>query len=195
MKTNLTRRVAVAAVLAASMAMGGTAWAGKRSEVELRQVGKTAIVYRGPRLDVALSYRFARVDLGSRWLLLDVAMTAPADIVEVPRTAIAVRTPSGDIVPLATQAAFGKDYPALSGTIMRANVAREPLNYFTPHRFARLEYFARPGYGLAFDTMWLDGWHNAYGRLFFKLPGGVQRGHYDLLINLPNDHVMIPFTL
>jgi hypothetical protein len=195
MDARSTHRSVVTVAMIAGMALTGSAWAGKPRPVEIRQVGRTAVVYRGSTIDVALSYRFATTAIGDRWLLLDTAMTSPGDVVAVPRGAISVRTPSGEVVPLATQVAFEKDYGGLLSTIRRADIAREPLNYFVPHRFRRLDYFAVPGRGLAFDTVWLDEWHNAYGRLYFKLPNGVQKGQYELLIDLPKEHVAIPFTL
>jgi hypothetical protein len=152
-------------------------------------------VYRGPNIEVALSYRFARANLGEKWLFLDTAIKATDNPVEVPRTAIAVRTPQGELIHLASQAAFANQYGSLQSDIMRANVNREPLNYLVPRRFHRLGFFARPGYALAFPVAWLDYWFTDYGRLYFELPNGVQRGNYQLVIDLPNSEVVIPFAL
>ncbi len=184
---------AVAAGLAALLAVA--ARADTRLIPETRQVGATAIVYHGPTLNVALSYRFPKLNPSGEWLMLDTAMTATSDPVEVPRTAIAVRTPTGAVVPLASQRAFGLAYAKLASAIHRANVTREPLAYLVPHRPGRLDYFATPGRGLAFESAWLDDWHSSYGRLYFRLPQGVQKGSYELLINLPHAEVSIPFTI
>ncbi len=161
----------------------------------LTQVGSTAIVYRGDQIDVALSYRYAKLNPEGRWLLLDTAMTAATDPIEVPRTAIWLRIPDGRVVPLATQEEFGRDYPQLAAMITRANVMREPLGYLTPQRPRLIRFFAERGRGLAWPSTWLDQWHNNFGRLFFRLPDGIQKGDYQLLIRLSKGEVAIPFTI
>ena len=193
MNTNVLRRAGVAAVaLGAAL---GTAAAAENPAGQLTQAGASVVVYRGPQVDVVVSDRFARSDPEGKWLILDTEMTAASDPVEIPRTAIAVRTPDGTVVPLATQAEFERHYPQLVSTLMRARVAREPIGYLAPQppRFLRL--FAPHGIGIAWDSAWLDGFHNSFGRLYFDLPGGVQRGRYELLIRLPRDEVVIPFTV
>jgi hypothetical protein len=195
MARNLLGYSVLGAVAGLSLLCDAAVWARTAGAPELRQVGATAIVYKGPQVDVALSYRFAKLNPTGRWLLLDTAMTAAAETIEVPRTAIALRTPDGAVVPLATQQEFGKDYPQLAAMIARANVSREPLNYLIPHRYRRIGYFAERGHGLAWPSVWLDQRHNAFGRLFFQLPDGIQKGNYELLIKLPKSQVAIPFTI
>lgn len=195
MTRNLFGYSVLGAMAGLSLLCGTAVWATMPEAPELKQVGATAIVYKGPQVDVALSYRFAKLNPTGRWLLLDTAMTAAAKTIEVPRTAIALRTPDGAVVPLATQQEFGNDYPQLAAMIARANTTREPLNYFIPQRYHRIGYFAERGRGLAFPSVWLDQRHNAFGRLFFQLPNGIQKGTYELLINLPQGQVAIPFTI
>ncbi len=195
MTRNLLGYSVLGAVAGLSLLCDAAVWATTAAAPELKQVGATAVVYNGPQVDVALSYRFAKLNPTGRWLLLDTAMTAAANTIEVPRTAIAVRTPDGTVVPLATQQEFGNDYPQLASMIARANTSREPLNYLIPQRYRRIGYFAERGHGLAFPSVWLDQRHNAYGRLFFKLPDGIQKGNYELLINLPQSQVAIPFAI
>jgi hypothetical protein len=194
MKTNVLRCAGVAAVAlcAALVTAAGTDAA---ATSQLTQVGATAIVYRGPQINVVVSDRFARYNPEGKWLLLDTAMTATSDPVEIPRSAIAVRTPDGTVVPLATQAEFELHYSQLAATLLRARVAREPLGYLIPARYRPLRLFAPEGVGIAWDSAWLDQFHNSYGRLYFNLPNGVQKGRYELLIHLPNDNVVIPFTV
>ncbi len=194
MNRNLLRLFGVAAAAASGLLLVAVAAANTTPTAELRQVGATAIVYKGPQVDAALSYRFAKLNPSGNWLLLDTAMTAIAPV-ELPRTAISVRTPDGEVVPLASPEAFNKGYRELNATIARANVAREPLGYLIPHRYRRLEFFPERRLGLMFPVAWLDEWHTTYGRLFFQLPDGVQKGNYELLINLKEGQVAIPFTI
>ncbi len=194
MNTNLLRRTGMA-VAAFGVLFGTVAVAAPVPATQLTQVGATAIVYKGPQINVVVSDRFARYNPEGRWLLLDTAMTATRDPVEIPRGAIAVRTPDGTVVPLATQAEFEMHYPQLASMLMRARVAGEPLGYLIPARYRSLGLFAPRGIGIVWDSAWLDQFHNSYGRLSFNLPNGVHKGQYELLIHLPNDDVVIPFTV
>jgi hypothetical protein len=194
MRTNLLRGMGVA-VAAFGALFGTTAWADTSPAAQLTQVGATAILYKGPQIRVVVSDRYARYNPGGNWLLLDTAMTATSEPIGIPRSAIAVRTPSGEVIPLATQAEFEKHYPRLASTVMQANVTREPLGYLIPQRFRPLRLFAPHGIGITWDSAWLDQFHNSYGRLYFHLPNGVQKGQYELLIHLPKNEVAIPFTV
>jgi hypothetical protein len=194
MNKNLLRHLWVGVVFAAGLLLGAVASANTSPSMDLRQVGATAIVYKGPQIDVALSYRFAKLNRSGNWLLLDTTMTANAPL-ELPRTAISVRTPSGALVPLATQEAFSEAYRDLGAAILRANAMREPMGYLIPHRYRPMRLFAERGVGLVFPSVWLDDWHTSIGRLFFQLPGGVEKGNYQLLLNLSEGQVVIPFTI
>jgi hypothetical protein len=194
MNRNLLRLFGVAAAAASSILFGAVAVANTTPTADLRQVGATAIVYKGPQVDVALSYRFAKLNPGGNWLLLDTAMTAIAPV-ELPRTAISVRTPGGGVIPLASHEAFSNAYRELGAAILRANATREPMGYLIPRRPRRLGFFAERRLGLVWPSAWLDDWHTTYGRLFFQLPDGVQKGNYELLINLKEGQVAIPFTI
>jgi hypothetical protein len=193
--TQLHRRWAFLTVAAIVVAAPAVALASDPAPPEIKQVGRTAIVYKGPQIDLALSYHFPAGNPGGQWLLLDTSMTASRDPVEVRRDAIAVRTPGGEVVPLATQQAFAADYSTLAPTIARANVGREPLNYLLPLRYSFIPFFSRPGRHIVFSSIWLDDWHTAFGRLYFKLPGTVTKGNYELLIDVAGGQVAIPFTV
>jgi hypothetical protein len=190
----LSRHLGVVVLAVSSFLFGAMALANTPPSADIKQVGATAIVYKGPQIDAALSYRFAKLNPSGNWLLLDTAMTATASV-ELQRTAISVRTPDGEVVPLASPEAFNNGYHELNATIARANVAREPLGYLIPRRARRMGFFAERRLGLMFPSAWLDEWHISYGRLFFQLPDGVQRGNYELLINLKEGQVAIPFTI
>jgi hypothetical protein len=194
MNTKLQNPFTLVGVAALSLLMATTALAAPEN-ASVKQMGASSLVYRGPELNVALGYRYARAAIGSKWLLLDTELTATANVVTLPRQDIAVETPSGEIVPMATQDQFARDYGTMRASISAANIASQPLNYLVPQRPRRLRYFARPGFQLAFSTMWINPNWNYFGRLYFELPGGVQPGQYALLIHLPKETVRIPFTL
>jgi hypothetical protein len=188
-------RASVLVALFGGVSLGSTTAATAPGTAEIRQVGATAVVYRGPVVEIVLSYRFSKLNPQGNWLLLDTVMTATSAPVEVERSGIAVRTPSGEIVPLASQEEFAKAYRELGASIMRANATIEPMGYLPPQRPRPIRFFSEAGRRLVFPAQPLDEWHNEFGRLYFHLPGGVQHGAYELLIALKNGEVAIPFTL
>ncbi len=159
------------------------------------QPGRTTVVYHGPQLQVAVSYKFPELNPEGRWLLLDTTMAATRDPLVIPRTAFSLRTPDGSVVPLASPDQYSEALPRLAWSIAKDNATAEPLGLLIARGYRPLRYFPQRGFGLAFDAEWVDHWHNSYGRLFFELPGGIRRGSYELRIDLPERQVVIPFTL
>ena len=155
--------------------------------------GAATVTYRGPRIQVAISDRYARYHPGGPWLLLDAEMGATGGVISIPRRAIAVRTPSGEVVPLATQREFEAGYPQLASAIVLANFHRTRLDYFLPECPRQMDLFRLHGVGWVLPSLVLDPFHNSYGRLYFHLPNGVQRGRYELLIGVPKGEAVIPF--
>jgi hypothetical protein len=195
MRNTFFNRWTTVAAAAGSLLFGGTVWANAKPEQEVRQVGATSIVYHGPQVNIALSYRYPKFNPEAHWLMLDTVMAAARDPIEVPRNAISLRTPSGLIIPLATPREYNNGYRQLAWSITKDNATREPLGLLLPLRYRPLRFFPPSGIGLMFDSEWLDDFHNSYGRLFFKLPGTVHKGTYELLIELPESNVVIPFTI
>jgi hypothetical protein len=160
------------------------------------RVGKTVLRYVGPEVETVLSYRVANLRQGEEWLFLDVAVTgAGRTSVELKREKIAIRTPSGEVVPLATQEEFGQAYSQLAAALARADVASEPVDYFTSRKSKSLNFLVAPGTGIAFDSVWVNDLEVASGRLCFFIRGGAQAGPYELRIDLQESKVRIPFRL
>lgn len=195
MRQRMLHYCAFALAPVVSLTFAGSLFANTPPVDEVTQAGSTAVVYQGPQLDVAVSYRFPRLNPEGKWLLLDTTMAATKGPLLIPRSAIFLRTPEGEVVPLASSSQYFKAYPQLAWSITKDNAIREPLGLPVARRYRPLRYFPQRGFGLTFDAAWVDYWHNSYGRLFFELPGGVHRGRYALLINLDDSKVVVPFTL
>jgi hypothetical protein len=160
------------------------------------RTGRTMLRYRGPELEVTLSYGFANANLGEEWLFVDTAITGNLrESVEVKREKIAVRTPSGDIVPLASQREFGEAYAKLGGALARADIASQPIGNYPERHEVGLNFLVVPGTGIALESAWVNDRNVAIGRLFFDLPMGVQAGPYELRIDLKETQIRIPFRL
>jgi hypothetical protein len=162
----------------------------------VERLGNTILHYRGRELDVLLSYRFANFNPGEDWLFLDVGITAETRTsVEIKRERIAIRTPAGEIIPLATQREFGAAYGKLAPVLARADIASEPLDYYPGRRPIGLDLLVPPGSALALESVWVNDQEVAIGRLSFDIPAGVQLGPYELRIDLQETKIRIPFRL
>ncbi|MCU0290916.1 MAG: hypothetical protein MUF10_02865 [Thermoanaerobaculaceae bacterium] len=166
----------------------------KQASVE--QVGATVVKYAGPDVELALSYRFANINLGMEWLLVDVAVTGTSRVsVELPREKISLRTPDGDIVPLPKQEELGDAFSSIRAANLRADVASEPLRYWGGRRQCNLNFLVEPGSNLAMQSIWVNDERWCTGRLYFPLAKNVQPGRYELRIDLPESKVRVPFVL
>lgn len=161
------------------------------------RLGQYILINNGPEAEVAIGYRHAQNNLGSDWLLLEMAATSPSgQTATFERDRISLRTPAGATIPLATQAEFGADYSKLRPFLNKADIARDPLDLWPPRkRILPLQFFAAPGSGVVFDEISVNDFRAVQGRLMFKVPGGVQAGRYVLSIKLDESEVRIPFTL
>lgn len=197
MRTPRNWTIAAAALAAGSaLALLGCTTATPTETPGVDRLGATILRYRGPEVDVVLSYRMPTIGIGSDWLFLDAAITGNTrDSVEVKRERIALRVPSGDVVGLASQQEFGEAYAELASALQRASVAAEPLDYWAGRREASLDFLKVPGTGLSLPSEWVNDQVVYQGHLYFFLPGGVQPGRYELRIDLPESKVRIPFRL
>jgi hypothetical protein len=133
MRVNSMLTVLGSALVLATTLACSTATPTETAGVE--RIGRTMLRYRGPELEVTLSYGFANANLGEEWLFVDTAITGNVrESVEVKRDRIAVRTPSGDIVPLASQREFGEAYGKLAAALARADVAAQPIGNYPERR-------------------------------------------------------------
>jgi hypothetical protein len=161
------------------------------------ELGRFILRQEGPEVDAVLGYRFAANSIGSDWLLLEVNLSSPRQqSAEIMREDVWVRTPDGTKVPLASQKLFGEDYGALRPVIDKANIQRDPMDYFPPNRRdCQVQFFVGPGDGVAFDSVSVNDRRACQGKLFFKIPGGVQPGRWTLGIDLEESQVRIPFEI
>ena len=190
------RFIAVAGTLAVLTAIGCSS-AQPTEDPGVDRLGRYTLISKGPEAEVALGYRHAQNNLGSDWLLLEMAATSPSgQTATFERDRISVRTPAGATIPLATQAEFGADYSKLRPFLNKADIARDPMDYWPPRkRNLPLRFFAAPGTEVVFDEVTVNDFRAVQGRLMFKIPGGVQAGRYVLTIELEESEVRIPFTL
>lgn len=161
------------------------------------RLGNYILRQEGPELWTVLGYRFANSTIGDEWLIVEVGLTSPSgQTATVKRENIFVQTPTGTKIPLATQKEFMEAYGSLRPTLAKADVNRDPLDYFPPSREdCLLRFFAIPGEDVTFDEVTLNDRRACFGRLFFQVNGGIQPGRWVLGVDLPESEIRIPFEL
>jgi hypothetical protein len=161
------------------------------------QLGQYLLRFKAPDVETVVGFRHAAGNLSSEWLLLELAVSSPTGgQATIKRDQVWIRTPAGDKIPLASQEEFGKAYAGLRPFLSQADVARDPMDYFPPSRSeCALDFFAAPGSRVVFDQVSVNYQRVCQGRLFFKIPGGVQPGRYVLGMDLEETTIRIPFTL
>lgn len=148
----------------------------------------------------SMGYRMAQEQLGQEWILLQAGITLrkPAKDYKLKREHLSITTPDGKTIPLATQQEYQGGMGAISSLNMRAKVIVDSINYF-PNDVSRgcaLQFFADSGgRTLAWDEADL-GWNRAcLGRLYFKIPGGVQTGQHWLNVQFASSSLQVPFRI
>ena len=150
---------------------------------------------------VVVGYETADYSVKNKWMLLEVAMTTVnKHDATITRGDIAIKTPDGKIIPIATQEAFSKGFEDLRPMDARANVQHQSLNYLPreANQACRIGFFAStsqgPARSLAYDQFSLSPRNACVGRLYFQIPDGIQYGEYALFVKFPSE-VEIPFTI
>ncbi len=161
------------------------------------QLGQYILKQEGPEVDVVLGYKFATGTIGDDWLILEMALSSPAKTsAKVERENVWVKAPDGAKIPAASQELFGQDYARMRNVIAAADIARDPMEYFPPSRRPCLvQFFVPPGAGVAYDAVSVNDRRACQGRLFFKIPGGIDPGRWTFGSDLEESTVRIPFDL
>lgn len=192
-----TPYIALSAAILATLTLAGCSTATPTDTPGVDRLGEYLLEQKGPELDSVLGYRFASSSISDDWLMLELAITAPnGQSTKIERSNIWVRTPDGTKLPLATQTEFGEAYRDLRATVKKADVARDPMGYFPPARIeCELRFFTPPGEQVVFEEVTVDDRRACQGRLYFKVPGGIQPGKWIFGIDLEESEVRIPFNL
>jgi len=163
----------------------------------VERMGRSVLKQFGPELWTVLGYRFANSQIGDEWMILEVSLSSPGgQTATVKRENVFLRTPGGNQLALPTQKEFNEAYGSLRPVIAKANVDRDPLDYFPPSRIeCAIQFFVTPGGGVSFDEVTLSDRRGCFGRLYFYVPGGIQQGRWVFGIDLPESEIRIPFDL
>jgi hypothetical protein len=147
---------------------------------------------------VILGYKTANMSLGEEWMLLEMGTTVRDGVkpFKLTRDALSLDTPGGTKLPLPSVEEYrNADLRALEN---RAKVVRDSINYFPPSasQACRMGFFAELGSpAMAWDEVELSDQRACLGRIFFKVPGGIQYGQHWLNVKFPSSLVRVPFRI
>jgi hypothetical protein len=145
-----------------------------------------------------IGYRLANYSIGEEWMLLEFGTTLRDGMpyYKLTRDSLSLETPDGKTLPLPTL----EEYRAANTQALQARekVQRDSINYFPPGatRACRIGFFSdlddRP---MSWDEVELSPQRACLGRLFFKIPGGIQYGQHWLNIKYAKSVVRVPFRI
>ena len=147
---------------------------------------------------VSLGYRMANQSVGEEWMMLEIGTTMregrPA--YKLTRDAISLETPDGKTTPLPTNTEYRQvDLRSLE---RRATVVHDRVDYFPPlaRSACRIGFFASTeSPGMSYDQVELSPVRACLGRIYFKVPGGIQYGQHWLNVKFPQTLVRVPFRI
>jgi hypothetical protein len=147
---------------------------------------------------ISLGYRAANQSHGEDWMLLEIGATMREgkSNYTLKREAISVETPDGKTLPMPTNQEYRQaDLRALE---RRSEVIRDSINYFPPgaSRACRIGFFAPlESRAMPYDEVELSWQRGCLGRLYFKIPGGIQYGQHWLNVKFKDSLVRVPFRI
>ncbi len=149
-----------------------------------------------------VGYRVANQSVGSEWLLLDVGLTVPKGVTNqvLKRDAFSISLPNDSMIPMASQQDYQADRGKLRALDARASAAGDSINYFPPSTTypCRIGFFtdaSQDGRGPAFDEVELSWERACVGRMYFKIPDGIQYGQHTLNIMFDGGVLRVPFNI
>jgi len=145
-----------------------------------------------------LGYRVANLSVGQEWLLLEIGLTLRDGMPEytLTRDALSLETPDGKTIPLASVEEFRAAPTA--ALVKRAEMTHDRIDYFPPQatHACRIGFFSDLDSGAkAWDQVSLNPESGCLGRIFFHVPGGIQRGQHWLNVKFAQSLVRVPFRI
>ena len=147
---------------------------------------------------VILGYQLANDSVGDEWMLLEVGITLREKVPDykLTREAVTLMTPDGTSLPMPSITEY-REAP-LGGLQNQAKVIRDSINYFPPHASdpCRIGFFTDlHDRAMPWDQVELSYRRACMGRLYFKVPGGIQYGQHWLDVKFEKSLVRVPFRI
>jgi hypothetical protein len=147
---------------------------------------------------VILGYLVTNELVGKEWIRLEVGTTLRdgKPRYALKRSDITLDTPDNKHLSLPSNADFGQ--VDLRSYENMASGMSDPINYFPPtvKGSNKMAFFAEPNSGMrAYEETDIDPSRACVGRLFFKIPGGLQYGQHFLNVQFATSKVRVPFKI
>jgi hypothetical protein len=162
-----------------------------------RQVGRAAVEYRDSDIHIVAAYYHSQRNHDSRWIMLETAVSS-GDTITIERSDIALRTPQGREIPLATQRRVGEDVGRIRALLQNGSaVNHDVVGYFVQRqRVEPMNLFTLPFGRVVHDSFVVDNHRVAAGRLFFESPTGAwEDGTYALIVRHEDGTAELPIVL
>ena len=162
-----------------------------------RNVGRAAVEYRDADAHIVAAYYYSQRNHESRWLMIEAGVSTTESIT-IERSAIALRTPEGREIPLATQRRVGEDVARIEQLLQNARVlSHNVASYFTQRdRIENMDLFTLPFGPVVHDSFVIDRNRVAVGPLFFESPTGAwEKGTYALIVRHSKGTAALPIHL
>ena len=162
-----------------------------------RNVGRAAVEFRDDDAHIVAAYYYSQRNHESRWLMIEAGVsTTESNTIE--RGAIALRTPEGREIPLATQRRIGEDVPRIKQLLQNAStLGHNVASYFVQRdRIEDMRFFTLPFGPVVSDSFVVDRHRVAVGPLFFESPTGAwEKGTYALVVRHAKGTSELPIHL
>lgn len=163
----------------------------------VRKLGKAVVEYRDKAIQVVVAYNYSQRNHASPWLYIQAGLTTRNET-KIHRDAISLRTPQGQIIPLATQRQVGNDTKRIEQLLQNARpVSHDVPSYFTStYRTEDMQLFRLPFDRIVHDDFIVDRDRLALGPFFFQSPtGSWENGMYALVVRHGNGIAELPIQL
>jgi hypothetical protein len=184
------------ALCCASLAITGS-HVGAQQAAASKTRGRAVEEYRDKAVHMVAAYYYSQRNHDSRWLVIQSALTTSKETI-IHRNEIALRTPQGQEIPLASQTRVGEDVNSVEQLLQNARVqAHDVQSYFKQQDlFEDMQLFRLPFGSVAHDEFIVDRDHVANGSLFFESPTGAwERGTYTLVVRNSKATAEMPIEL
>jgi hypothetical protein len=151
---------------------------------------------------VIVGYEIANESVGKEWMLLEIGMTVMkgTEAQKITRDDIKLVTPKKEVLSLPTQEEFEKVRGDVLPLAKRAAMVGDSINYFPPAADSpcQIQLFAPlvgPRVVLAEDDVELSSNRACVGEVYFKVPGGIEYGLYNLDVVFANSILKLPLQI
>ena len=190
-------RNAIVWTFCTALLAGSSVTAQQQPSSPTKQLGQAAVQYRDKAIHVVAAYYYSQRNHDSRWLLIQAGVSTSDEAV-IKREAIALRTPQGQVIPLATQKRVAEDTKQVERLLQNASVQTHNVaSYFKqPARFEDMQLFRLAFGPVVHDDFIVDRDRAAIGPLFFESPTGAwEPGTYTLVVRNSKVSAELPIQL